>query len=261
MCHYCFSSFDHGSIYRDIFNEASKVPSLRKLCVSQLPPFITRRDLEDLMNEFGSVRDVRVVMDHANRECKGYGYVEMNDAESASRALDANITLSGHTVSVSLLSSEDGIYFSLHAHVEDPFARGRESYSKSYHEDSHSHHDPYDRRDSHDHRESRARSHHDDRDYSRHDDRERSRHESRDNSGSSHPREARDSRQTLEQRRLFFRGAPYHVGSYDVEREFRRFVGVWGTCDVGRPGGVQSLHGQSDAPVEGVRVRRVPQRA
>ena len=108
MCHYCFSSFDHSSIYRDIFNEASKVPLLRILCVSQLPPYVTREDLEDLMNAFGHVRDVKVVMDRATGESKGYGYVEMDDAESASRALDANITLSGHTVSVSMLSSEEG---------------------------------------------------------------------------------------------------------------------------------------------------------
>lgn len=226
MCHYCFSSFDHSSIYRDIFNEASKVPSLRILCVSQLPSFVTGRDLEDLMNAFGHVRDVKVVVDRVSRESKGYGYVEMDDAEAASRALDANITLSGNTVSVSLLSSDDGITFQPHTHVENPFARGRESYSKSFHGDSHSHHEPYDRRDSHDRHESRARSHHEDRDYSRHDDRERSRHESRDHRGSSHPRSSRDNRQTLEQRRLFFRGAPYHVSSYDIEREFRRFVGL-----------------------------------
>ena len=76
--------------------------------MSQLPPYVTREDLEDLMNAFGHVRDVKVVMDRATGESKGYGYVEMDDAESASRALDANITLSGHTISVSMLSSEEG---------------------------------------------------------------------------------------------------------------------------------------------------------
>ena len=142
---------------------------------------------------------------------------------------------------------------------------GRESYSKSYsksyRQDSHGRHESYDRHDRHDphdchdprdHCELRARSHHEERERSRHEERERR---------SSHSRSTRDGRQTLEQRRLFFRGAPYHVPSYEVEREFRRFVGMGGRCDVGRSGGVQSLHGPRDAPVEGIRFRGVPQRA
>lgn len=66
---------------------------------------------------------------------------------------------------------------------------------------------------------SRSRSRHDSHSRSHRD--SHSRHESHDS------RDERSSRDTLDQRRLFFRGVPYHIHEHDIEREFRRFVSIF----------------------------------
>lgn len=104
-----FSSVDHNSIYHDVFHEASRIQSLKRLFVSQLPSYITTDDLHDIMNDFGYVKDCNVVMDREKRESKCYGFVVFEDAESAALALDANITISGRDISVAIADSTRGL--------------------------------------------------------------------------------------------------------------------------------------------------------
>lgn len=108
LCSDCFSSLDHSSIYHDVFHEASRIQSLKRLLVSQLPSYITTDDLHDIMNDFGYVKDCKVVMDHEKRESKCYGFVVFEDAESAALALDANITISGRDISVTIADKGRG---------------------------------------------------------------------------------------------------------------------------------------------------------
>ena len=105
----CFSSVDHNSIYRDVFHEASRIQSLKRLFVSQLPSYIRTDDLHNMMKDFGYVKECNVVMDRDKRESKCYGFVVFEDAESAARALDTSITVSGRNIYVEIADGPRGL--------------------------------------------------------------------------------------------------------------------------------------------------------
>jgi len=53
-------------------------------------PYTTRdEDLMDLFQEFGEVQSAKVVMDRETQRSKGFGFVEMANAEEGKKAIDA----------------------------------------------------------------------------------------------------------------------------------------------------------------------------
>ena len=113
LFYYYFSACDNIDIYEDIFDEARKYPTLKKLYISQIPTHIKSDDLHDIMQRFGYVRDCKVIEDHYRHQSKGYGFVEFDDAESAARALDSNIYIYKKKISVTLADNERGRMFIL----------------------------------------------------------------------------------------------------------------------------------------------------
>lgn len=59
-----------------------------KLFVSGLSPRVDNGMLRDALQQFGEVRDARVVYDKVTRRSRGFGFVTMGDKSSASAAMD-----------------------------------------------------------------------------------------------------------------------------------------------------------------------------
>lgn len=60
-------------------------------------------DLLDLFQEYGEVSSAKVIMDRTTNKSKGYGFVEMDDNESAKKAIGElnGAEYDGRTISVS----------------------------------------------------------------------------------------------------------------------------------------------------------------
>ncbi len=61
--------------------------------IANLPWRTTEDELEELFAAFGPVVDVRVIQDPVTGRSRGYGFVELEAADSADRAVDS---LNGH---------------------------------------------------------------------------------------------------------------------------------------------------------------------
>jgi RNA recognition motif-containing protein len=59
-----------------------------KLYVGNLAYSVDNGGLEDLFAPFGSVRSAQVIMDRDTGRSKGFGFVEMNDANEARNAIN-----------------------------------------------------------------------------------------------------------------------------------------------------------------------------
>lgn len=62
------------SIYRDL--------QLKKIFVGNLSANATEESVTTLFSEFGTVRSIRLVMDVFTRQCRGFGFVEMEGHEA-----------------------------------------------------------------------------------------------------------------------------------------------------------------------------------
>ena len=58
-----------------------------KLYVGNLPYEATEADLQTLFESAGQVSTVNIIRDRATGQARGFAFVEMNDAESAQRAI------------------------------------------------------------------------------------------------------------------------------------------------------------------------------
>lgn len=60
-------------------------------------------DLSDLFQEYGAITSAKVIMDRVTNRSKGYGFVEMDDNESAEKAIKElnGAEFDGRTISVS----------------------------------------------------------------------------------------------------------------------------------------------------------------
>ncbi len=56
---------------------------MKKLYVGNIPWKATEEDLKKLFSEFGDVDNVRIITDRETGRSRGFGFVEMNDAEEA----------------------------------------------------------------------------------------------------------------------------------------------------------------------------------
>ena len=62
---------------------------MKKLYVGNLNFQSTDEDLKSLFAEFGQVNNVSIVMDRQTGRSRGFGFVEMEDDNSAQAAIDA----------------------------------------------------------------------------------------------------------------------------------------------------------------------------
>ena len=76
----------------------------QKLYVGSLPYKTTEDDLVQIFSQFGSIVSVKIVTDRATGQSKGFGFVEMDSADSAQKAIEAvnGSELGGRTLVVSI---------------------------------------------------------------------------------------------------------------------------------------------------------------
>jgi len=67
----------------------------KKLYVGNLPYSVTERDLRELFEQAGEVTDAAVITDRETGRSKGFGFVEMNTPEEATKAISQ---FNGHTL-------------------------------------------------------------------------------------------------------------------------------------------------------------------
>lgn len=60
----------------------------QKLYVGSLPYKTTEDDLHQLFSQFGSVTSVKIVTDRVTGQSKGFGFVEMANADDAQKAIE-----------------------------------------------------------------------------------------------------------------------------------------------------------------------------
>jgi cold-inducible RNA-binding protein len=67
----------------------------KKLYVGNLPYSVTESELRALFEQAGGVADAAVIVDRETGRSKGFGFVEMNTPEEASKAISQ---FNGHTL-------------------------------------------------------------------------------------------------------------------------------------------------------------------
>lgn len=60
----------------------------KKLFVSNFPYSVGDDQLKELFEEFGNVDSAKVITDRETGRSKGFGFVEMNSADDAKKAID-----------------------------------------------------------------------------------------------------------------------------------------------------------------------------
>ena len=55
---------------------------MKKLFIGNLPASTSEKDLETLFTEYGKVRSLKLITDVFTRQCKGFGFIEMEGHEA-----------------------------------------------------------------------------------------------------------------------------------------------------------------------------------
>jgi RNA recognition motif-containing protein len=82
---------------------------MKKLFIGNLPANTNEEEIQALFSEFGTVRSCKLVMDVFSRQCKGFGFIEMEGHES--RAAIAGLNgkdFNGQTLKVNFESPKPG---------------------------------------------------------------------------------------------------------------------------------------------------------
>jgi len=61
----------------------------KKLYVGSLPYSVSEEELKDLFSPFGEIESVRIIIDKATGQSKGFAFVEMVNEDDAQRAIEA----------------------------------------------------------------------------------------------------------------------------------------------------------------------------
>jgi RNA recognition motif-containing protein len=74
----------------------------KKLYVGSLPYSVTEEELNNLFSAYGKIESVRIIVDKFTGQSKGFGFVEMADADEAQKAIEAinGMKLNGRTLIV-----------------------------------------------------------------------------------------------------------------------------------------------------------------
>lgn len=74
---------------------------MKKLYVGNLPYKITEEDVRVLFEQYGNVHSVNLLVDRYTGKMRGFGFVEMDNAEEAIESLDG-YSLEGRALRVNL---------------------------------------------------------------------------------------------------------------------------------------------------------------
>jgi len=79
-----------------------------KLYVGSLPYSLSEEELKEIFSSFGAVVSARIIIDKMTGKSKGFGFVELDSAESAQKAIDAThgSELHGRTLIVNIAHPE-----------------------------------------------------------------------------------------------------------------------------------------------------------
>ncbi len=90
----------YGRASRHIQNGGQKMPS--KLHIGNLAYSVSNNDLEELFSKIGQVQSVSIIMDHFTGQSKGFGFVEMTNAEDAAKVIEQfnDTELKGRSIKV-----------------------------------------------------------------------------------------------------------------------------------------------------------------
>ena len=72
----------------------------RKIFVGRLPPEVTEKDFSDYFSRFGPVKDVIIMVDHANSKSRGFGFVTFENDGCVDAALAQENEIMGKWVDV-----------------------------------------------------------------------------------------------------------------------------------------------------------------
>jgi len=78
-----------------------EVPVAQKLYVGNLSFNMTEDSLKDAFSPYGEVQSVKIIMDRDTGRSRGFGFVEMDNADSALEALNGT-DLDGRNIRVSI---------------------------------------------------------------------------------------------------------------------------------------------------------------
>ncbi len=82
---------------------------MKKLFIGNLPASTSEKDLNTLFSEFGTVRSLKLITDVFTRQCKGFGFIEMEGHEA--RAAIAGLNgkdFNGKTIKVGFETPRTG---------------------------------------------------------------------------------------------------------------------------------------------------------
>lgn len=74
---------------------------MKKLYVGNLPFKVTEDDIRNLFEQYGSVHSVSLIVDRYTGKMRGFGFVEMDNAEEAIKSLDGH-DMEGRALRVNL---------------------------------------------------------------------------------------------------------------------------------------------------------------
>lgn len=102
--------------------------------VAKLPFSVTSDELKDLFETYGAVVSAKVIVDkNNNNRSKGYGFVEMSNAQEAKRAIEKmnGFTLDGRKIVVTEAKPREERNFNSTEYQKKSDNRGNK-YSRSY---------------------------------------------------------------------------------------------------------------------------------
>ena len=83
-----------------------------RLYVGNLAYSVSNSDLEELFSKIGQIQSVAVIMDKFTGQSKGFGFVEMTNAEDASKAIEQfnDSELKGRSIKVNEAKSRESSF-------------------------------------------------------------------------------------------------------------------------------------------------------
>jgi len=93
---------DDNVLSQQAKGKETKEPMAKKLFVGGLAWATTDESLREAFEEFGEVRDAKVIMDRETGKSRGFGFITMDDDAEADEAMERmnNASLDGRTIKV-----------------------------------------------------------------------------------------------------------------------------------------------------------------
>ncbi|KAK8831984.1 hypothetical protein WA577_005083, partial [Blastocystis sp. JDR] len=94
----CAGLEDNADLCSSVMQAANREDDCRNLFIRNLPFNATSDHLKEAFQPFGTLVDCTVVYDKKSSASKGYGFVKYDNARSALRAIDTDVTILGNSI-------------------------------------------------------------------------------------------------------------------------------------------------------------------